>query len=95
VLTAVADQPATEKIVSSLSGVTRSTVVSTTDGETEVVVESDRETDLRKEAFDAFSKAGVSLVGLRSKNMTLEEIFLELTSGVRELEEGGPEEAAE
>jgi gliding motility-associated transport system ATP-binding protein len=86
VLTAVADQQATEKIVGTLSGVTRSEVLaSPEDGTTEMLIESERDQDLRKAVFEAFSKGNVPLVGLRMKNMTLEEIFLELTSGVQEV----------
>lgn len=85
VLTAVADRQTTEKIVGTLSDVTRLEVLtSTEDGTTELLIESDRNRDLRREVFEAFSKSDVPLVGLRMKNMTLEEIFLELTSGVQE-----------
>jgi ABC-2 type transport system ATP-binding protein len=85
VLTAVADRQTTEKIVGTLSDVTRLEVLtSTEDGTTELLIESDRNRDLRREVFEAFSKSEVPLVGLRMKNMTLEEIFLELTSGVQE-----------
>jgi ABC-2 type transport system ATP-binding protein len=50
-----------------------------------MLVESEKDKDLRRDIFDAFSKANVPLVGLRVKNATLEEIFLELTSGVKEV----------
>ena len=85
-LTAVADQQATEKIVGTLSGVTRSEILAASeDGTTEMLIESERDQDLRGAVFEAFSKNKVPLVGLRMKNMTLEEIFLELTSGVQEV----------
>ena len=86
VLTAVADGQTTEKIAGTLSGVTRSEVLTATEeGTTELLIESERDRDLRREVFEAFSKSDVPLVGLRMKNMTLEEIFLELTSGVQEV----------
>ena len=88
VLTAVADRQTTEKIAGTLSGVTRSEVLTATEeGTTELLIESERDRDLRREVFEAFSKSDVPLVGLRMKNMTLEEIFLELTSGVQEVVE--------
>ncbi|MEE8441895.1 MAG: ABC transporter ATP-binding protein [Spirochaetia bacterium] len=88
VLTAVADRRTTEKIVGALSGVTRLEVLTATEeGTTELLIESELDRDLRREVFEAFSKADVPLVGLRMKNMTLEEIFLELTSGVQEVVE--------
>ena len=88
VLTAVADQKTTEKVASELPGVLRMEVLpSTEQGTTEVVIESERGTDLRREVFDAFSRSKVPLIGLRMKNMTLEEIFLVLTSGVQEVVE--------
>jgi len=86
VLTALADQQTTEKIVGTLSDVTRSELLTATEeGTTELLIESERDRDLRREVFEAFSKSNVPLVGLRMKNMTLEEIFLELTSGVQEV----------
>ena len=86
VLTAVADPEATRKIVGTLSGVTRSEVLASSEaGTTEMLLESERDQDLRKAVFEAFSKGNVPLVGLRMKNMTLEEIFLQLTSGVQEV----------
>ena len=67
---------------------TRSEVLTATEeGTTELLIESERDRDLRREVFEAFSKSDVPLVGLRMKNMTLEEIFLELTSGVQEVVE--------
>ena len=82
VLTALADRTETEEIVGSLSGVLRSEVLPSTEaGATEVLVETEKGRDLRQEVFSAFSTRKVPLIGLRVKNMTLEEIFLELTSG--------------
>jgi len=86
VLTAVGDRTAVEKIVGTLSGVTRSEILpAVEEGTTEVLVESDRDRDLRRDIFETFSRAGVPLVALRTKNMTLEEIFLQLTAGSQEV----------
>lgn len=86
VLTAVADRTTTEQIVNGLDGVLRTSVLSSSgEGTTEVLVESDKQRDLRRDVFAAFSGRDVPLIELRMKNMSLEEIFLELTSGVQEV----------
>jgi ABC-2 type transport system ATP-binding protein len=82
VLTAVADEQTTQAIVAELSGVQRSRLLPAAEaGTTEILIETEKDKDLRKDVFSAFSRKKVPLVGLRVKNMTLEEIFLELTSG--------------
>ncbi|MFP4378353.1 MAG: ABC transporter ATP-binding protein [Spirochaetales bacterium] len=84
VITALSDETATTKVLAGLHGVTRTEILPATEpGTTEVLVESEKDTDIRTAIFDAFSKKGVPLIGLRVKNATLEEIFLELTSGVK------------
>ncbi len=82
VLTAVADEKTTKDIVAGLSGVQRSELIPATEPDTtEMLVETEKGRDIRQDVFSAFSAKKVPLVGLRVKNMTLEEIFLELTSG--------------
>lgn len=86
VVTAAADESATRSTVSEIAGVTRIEILPSGEvGTTEMLVESEKDKDLRRDIFEAFSKANVPLVGLRVKNATLEEIFLELTSGVKEV----------
>jgi ABC-2 type transport system ATP-binding protein len=86
VLTAVADERTTHEVVKGLAGVTRTVVLPATEANTtELLIETEKGRDLRKEVFAAFSSKNVPLVGLRVKNMTLEEIFLELTSGTQEV----------
>ncbi|MFP4114410.1 MAG: ABC transporter ATP-binding protein [Spirochaetota bacterium] len=85
VITAAADESATRGALANLSGVTRLEVLPATEsGTTEMLVESEKDKDLRRAIFEAFAKRNVPLIGLRVKNATLEEIFLELTSGVKE-----------
>ncbi|MFW6232344.1 MAG: hypothetical protein ACOC37_04750, partial [Spirochaetota bacterium] len=85
VITAQADEAATRTVLSGITGVTRVEVLpSQESGTTELLIESEQELDLRREIFEAFSRKNVPLIGLRVKNATLEEIFLELTSGVKE-----------
>ncbi len=84
VITAVADEPTTRSAVSGLNGISRIEVLPASEsGTTEMLIESEKNHDLRREIFEAFSRKSVPLIGLRVKNATLEEIFLELTSGVR------------
>lgn len=84
IVTALANEATTRDIVEGISGVSRIELLTAMESDTtELMVESEQKMDLRKPIFEAFSKKGVPLVGLRVKNATLEEIFLELTSGVR------------
>jgi ABC-2 type transport system ATP-binding protein len=83
IITALADEATTRGVIDGITGVSRVEVLNAMEaGTTEMLVESEKEKDLRESIFSAFSKKGVSLVGLRVKNATLEEIFLELTSGI-------------
>jgi hypothetical protein len=85
IVTAVADEATARAAVSGLSGISRIEVLPSGEaGTTEMLIESEKDKDLRREIFTAFSSRQVPLVGLRVKNATLEEIFLELTSGVKE-----------
>lgn len=84
IVTALANEATTRDIVEGISGVSRVELLTAMESDTtELLVESEQKMDLRKPIFEAFSRKGVPLVGLRVKNATLEEIFLELTSGVR------------
>ncbi len=81
-VTAAADEATTRAAVAGLLGVNRIEVLPGAEpGTTEMLIESEKDKDLRREIFSAFSSKQVPLIGLRVKNATLEEIFLELTSG--------------
>ena len=85
VITAAADEATTRGVIAGLSGITSSVVLPTGDqGTTEMLIESEKNKDLRRDIFEAFSSKRIPLIGMRVKNATLEEIFLELTSGVKE-----------
>ncbi|MFW6313591.1 MAG: ABC transporter ATP-binding protein [Spirochaetota bacterium] len=85
IVTALADESAARGAISGIEGISRIEILPATEaGTTEMLVESEKDKDLRRDIFESFSKAGVPLVGMRVKNATLEEIFLELTSGVKE-----------
>ena len=86
ILTAVADESTARGALSGIGGVTRIDILPATEaGTTEILVESEKDKDLRREIFEAFSTKSIPLIGMRVKNATLEEIFLELTSGVQEV----------
>jgi ABC-2 type transport system ATP-binding protein len=53
------------------------------------LVESDRETDVRKPLFFAMANIGCPITDLRSMDMTLEEIFLELVADAKPHTPGG------
>ncbi len=85
VITAVADEAKARDAVSGLRGISRIEILPAGEsGTTEMLIESEKDRDLRRDIFAAFSAKQVPLIGLRVKNATLEEIFLELTSGVKE-----------
>lgn len=85
VLTLAAARDEVEKMLGGISGAERVEYLeSTEENTTEVLVESEKGVDLRADIFAACSKRKMPILGMRVKNMTLEEIFLELTSGVKE-----------
>ncbi|MCX8129094.1 MAG: ABC transporter ATP-binding protein [Clostridia bacterium] len=49
------------------------------------VVESDKELDIRRPLFFAMAKAGYPIIELKSMDMTLEDIFLQLTTEEKEV----------
>ena len=49
-------------------------------GTAEFVVTQESGSDIRKDLFDALSRAGMPIYGLRPAGLTLEEIFIKLTS---------------
>lgn len=54
-------------------------------GTSDFLVESDRQLDIRRAMFNALSKAGMPLLMLRPMDITLEDIFLKLTSDYEEV----------
>lgn len=51
----------------------------------EYIIESDKETDVRRPLFFAMAKAGYPIIEMKSLNLSLEEIFLELTTHEKEV----------
>ena len=50
------------------------------EGVSDFMLEANPETDIRRDLFDAVVSGGLRLLGLKSNEMTLEDIFLQLTS---------------
>jgi ABC-2 type transport system ATP-binding protein len=48
------------------------------------LVEAKNNADVRESIFNAFSKAGMPILMLKPENLTLEEIFLEVTEKAEE-----------
>lgn len=51
----------------------------------EYIIESDKEIDIRRPLFFAMAKAGYPIIELKSLNLSLEEIFLQLTTKEKEV----------
>ncbi len=86
VVTARADEQATRDALKGVVGITRVDLMQSAEKDaTEVLVLSEKNSDVRAEIASAFASKSVPLIGLRVKNATLEEIFLQLTSGVQEV----------
>ena len=53
-------------------------------GTVDLVVEAGKDEDVRREVFRAFAKADLPLLQMKSMDLTLEEIFLNLITDERE-----------
>ena len=69
----------TEEILSGISGIQKVTYLSGDPGITKAVIETDEDTDIREEVFQAFAREDCSLISMYKKQHTLEDIFLRLT----------------
>ena len=54
-------------------------------GTVDIVVEADRDQDVRRDIFSAFARANMPLLMMKSMGLTLEEIFLNLITEEREV----------
>lgn len=87
-ISAVGDKECVEKILESVQGVkTIQPAASQNDSEADFVIEFTEGMDLRADVFRAFAKADVPLVGFKSLEMTLEEIFIKVTTETENAEE--------
>lgn len=51
------------------------------------IVESDKDMDIRRQLFNTMAQLGYSIIELKSLSMSLEDIFLQLTTEEKEVEE--------
>ncbi len=77
-LAAKGSQEAVEAVLQDIPGITQKTVTAQADGTTRVTLRT--ETDSREMLFLSFAAAGLPLLELRTKNASLEEVFLDLTA---------------
>jgi len=85
-LTAEADSERVVEILSEVSGINVTAVSGTDDGQSKASIEVTGDSDVRRDIFFAFTKAGVPIIRLDTAKASLEDIFLELTddSGAKE-----------
>ncbi len=99
-ISAIGNKQSVEGILKSVQGIKNiqpATLLK--ENETEFVIEFNEGADLRTDVFKAFAEANVPLVGFKSLEMTLEEIFIKVTTEADvnevipepETEEGGKE----
>ncbi|MBE6962576.1 MAG: ATP-binding cassette domain-containing protein [Ruminococcaceae bacterium] len=77
-LVAKGGQEAVEAVLQSVPGITQQTVTAQAGGTTRITLRT--ETDSREMLFLSFAAAGLPLLELRTKNASLEEVFLDLTA---------------
>lgn len=58
------------------------------DSVAEFLIDSDRETDIRKPIFNEMAKAGYAILEMKQLDMNLEEMFLQFTSPDKDINEG-------
>lgn len=91
VIRAVGDAARVKEILGCVSGMKFFGFVGSFEVDTvDFVLEFENGLDLRREVFEAFAKAGVPLIGFRSTELSLEEIFIKVTNNsesVREVSE--------
>lgn len=86
VIRAIGDEAQTRNVVSGIGAVRSMQMLpSSENGTTEMLIESEKDQDIRQEIFRAFCKNQIPLIGIRVKDASLEEIFLQLTNGVKSL----------
>lgn len=82
-----ADEEKALEVIKSLKDVESFSVLGSFEEETvDVMVEADRDADLREPIFNAYSKAALPILMMKSMNLTLEEVFLQVTSREEEVQ---------
>ena len=75
-----------EKALSAIKGIKDLSITTGTEPDSvDVVIEADQDLDLRQDVFFAMSKAQCPIIMLRPMDMTLEDIFLQVTTSEQEV----------
>ena len=61
----------------------------THDGSVRYIIEYEKDSDIRKDVFNAMARIGCPILDMQSGNETLEDMFLKLTSGSASGKKGG------
>jgi ABC-2 type transport system ATP-binding protein len=86
VLTVEGDRGDVEKALGKISAIQKIVPMESTDpNSVELAIEAEKGQDIRRDIFLAMSGAKLPILQMRAQNMTLEEIFLHLTSGSTEV----------
>ena len=94
-LRAPADEYKVKNILSDVANIKYIDVAgSKEEGTVDVIVEAMENTDIRKDVFEAFAKAGVPLLMIKPLGKTLEEVFISVTDKASAAKEEVAEEAA-
>ncbi len=87
-VTAIGDADKVKELLETIDGIKSVTpAVSETETQCVFIIEFDNSQDLRQEVFEAFSGTDIPMIGLKSMELSLEEIFLKLTNTNEVLEE--------
>lgn len=86
-LRVIGNQKEIGKALSSVPGVVKIDYLpSQEDGAEDVMIEAGTDQDIRKSVFDAVAKAKLSMLQMRPMDMSLEDIFLHVTTSEKEAE---------
>ncbi|MEE1491324.1 MAG: ABC transporter ATP-binding protein [Massilioclostridium sp.] len=81
-LRAEGEEDTLRELVESVPGVGRAEVIGSREpGTVDFLIEPEGEEDIRRPLFHAFAQAGIPILGLKSNELSLEDIFLRLVAG--------------
>ncbi len=78
--TVKAGKEITKKILDEIEGITDITYTESEEGMTDVVITSEQGIDVREEIFFAFAEKKYAIISMTTKKVSLEDVFLQLTS---------------
>ena len=81
-LRAEGEEATLRELVESVPGVGRAEAIGSREpGTVDFLIEPEGEEDIRRPLFHAFAQAGIPILGLKSNELSLEDIFLRLVAG--------------